>query len=141
MMVEIINWTKPPPNEPKIDAILEANTLSSILLINKGNFKFDVQELPTETQFSPIYAIATSDFDKDGDMDILLGGNLNGVKPEFGRYDASYGNYLENKGNLNFKFHQTGKGLNIKGQIRDIKILKNKVFIAKNNDSLAVYNY
>ena len=121
--------------------VLEANTLSSILLINKGNFKFDVQELPTETQFSPIYAIATADFDKDGNEDILLGGNLNGVKPEFGRYDASFGSYLENQGNLKFKFHQTGKGLKIKGQIRDIKILKNKVFIAKNNDSLAVYNY
>jgi hypothetical protein len=125
----------------KESTILEVNTLSSILLINQGGFKFKIQELPTETQFSPVYAIATADFDKDGDQDILLGGNLNGVKPEFGKYDASFGNYLENLGNNKFKFHQTGKGLKVKGQIRDIKILNNKVFITKNNDSLEVYKY
>ena len=63
--------------------VLEANTLSSIMLINDGNFNFEVKELPYEAQFSPIYAIATSDFDNDGDQDIIMGGNLNGVKPEY----------------------------------------------------------
>ena len=121
--------------------ILEANTLGSLILINNGNFNFEVKMLPFETQFSPIYAITTSDFDKDGDQDILLGGNLYGVMPEFGRYDASFGNYLENLGNNNFKYHKTGKGLKVNGQIRDIKIINNKIFIAKNNDSLEVYNY
>jgi hypothetical protein len=121
--------------------ILEVNALSSIVLFNEGAFNFEVQKLPLETQFSPIYAITTYDFDNDGDQDILLGGNLNGVKPEFGRYDASFGSYLENKGNRLFKYHQTGKGFKINGQIRDLKVLKNKVFISKNNDSLEVYNY
>ena len=121
--------------------ILEVNTLSSVLLINQGDFQFTIQELPLETQFSPVYAIATSDFDKDGDQDILLGGNLNGVKPEFGRYDASFGTYIENIGNLQFKLDATGKGLNINGEIRDIKLLKNQVFITRNNDSIQVYKY
>ncbi|NNC49220.1 MAG: VCBS repeat-containing protein [Flaviramulus sp.] len=121
--------------------ILEANTLSSILLINNGDFNFEAKKLPFETDFSPVYAITTSDFDKDGDQDIILGGNLNGVMPEFGRYDASYGNYLENLGNNNFKYHKKGKGLKVNGQIRDIKVINNKIFIAKNNDSLEVYNY
>jgi hypothetical protein len=120
---------------------LEANTLASLLLFNEGAFNFTIQKLPLEAQLSPIYAIATSDFDNDGDQDILLGGNLYGVKPEFGKYDASFGSYLENTGNRIFKFHQTGKGLKVKGQIRDLKIFKNKVFISKNNDSLEVYNY
>ena len=121
--------------------VLEANTLNSLILLNKGDFNFEVKPLPYEAEFSPIYAIATSDFDKDGDQDIILGGNLNGVKPEFGRYDASFGNYLENLGDANFKYLQTGKGLKINGQIRDIKILNNEIFIAKNNDSLEVYKY
>ena len=120
---------------------LEANTLSSVILINQGNFEFDVNPLPYQAQLSPIYAISTSDFDKDGDLDIVLGGNLFGVMPEFGRYDASFGNYLENLGDGNFKQFKTGKGLNVRGQIRDIKVLNNKVFITKNNDSLEVYNY
>ncbi len=121
--------------------VLEVNTLSSVILINEGNFNFKIKELPYEAQFSPIYAITTADFDNDGDQDILLGGNLNGVMPEFGRYDASYGNYLENLGNGNFKYQQTGKGIKINGQIRDIKIINRQVFITKNNDSLEVYKY
>ncbi|WP_400076627.1 VCBS repeat-containing protein [Winogradskyella sp. R77965] len=121
--------------------VLEANNLSTVMLINNGSFNFEIKDLPVETQFSPIYAISTSDFDKDGDLDILLGGNLNGVMPEFGRYDASYGNYLENLGDNNFKYHRTGRGLKINGEIRDIKVIKDKIFIAKNNDALEVYKY
>lgn len=121
--------------------VLEANTLKSVILINTGNFNFEIKELPYETQFSPIYAITTSDFDMDGDQDIILGGNLNGVMPEFGRYDASFGTYIENLGNASFKYHQTGKGLKVNGQIRDIKIINKDIFFAKNNDSLEVYKY
>ncbi|GAA4279638.1 VCBS repeat-containing protein [Gaetbulibacter aestuarii] len=121
--------------------ILEVNTLGSKILINEGNFNFKQVDLPYEAQFSPIYAIATADFDKDGDQDILLGGNLNGVKPEYGRYDASFGNYIENLGNDNFKYHKKGKGLEIKGQIRDIKVINDEVFVSRNNDSLEVYKY
>ena len=129
------------PEQLQESSILEANTLSSVILFNEGAFNFTVQKLPLEVQLSPVYAIIASDFDNDGDQDLLLGGNLNGVKPEFGRYDASFGNYLENTGNRIFKFHQSGKGLKVNGQIRDLKVLKNKVFITKNNDSLEVYNY
>ena len=121
--------------------VIEANNLKTILLINEGDFKFEIKDLPKEVQFTPIYAIATSDFDKDGDLDILLGGNLNGVMPEFGRYDASFGNYLENLGNNNFKNHKTGKGIKINGEIRDIEILGDKIFVTKNNDTLEVYKY
>jgi hypothetical protein len=121
--------------------VLEANTLNSIVLINNGDFNFEVKAMPFEAEFSPVYAIATSDFDNDGDQDIILGGNLNGVKPEFGRYDASFGIYLENLGNANFKYHNKGKGFRVKGQIRDIKVLNNEIFVAKNNDSLEVYKY
>ncbi len=121
--------------------ILEANILSSVALINNGDFTFEVKELPFNAQLTPIYAISTDDFDSDGDQDIILGGNLDGVMPEFGRYDASFGTYLENIGNANFKSHKTGKGLNIRGQVRAIKNIKSKIFITKNNDSLEVYNY
>lgn len=121
--------------------VLEANTLSSLILINNGDFNFEIKELPNQTQYSPIYAITTHDFDDDGDQDILLGGNLDGVMPEFGRYDASFGNYLENLGDNSFKYHTTGNGIKINGQIRDLAIINDKIYISKNNDSLEVYQF
>ena len=120
---------------------IEATTLSSVILINNGNLDFKVVKLPVEAQFSPVYAIASNDFDKDGDVDLVLGGNLYGTKPEVGRYDASYGVYLENVGGTNFKYHPNGNGFVVKGEIRDLKILGDKLIITKNNDSLSIFNY
>ena len=120
---------------------LEVNTLSSLILINNGNFNFEVKLLPIEAQFSPIYAIAAEDFDNDGDQDIVLGGNLYSVKPEVGRYDASYGVYLENDGNMNFKSFKNGKGFKLNGEIRDISINNKKLIVARNSDSLAIFKY
>jgi len=120
---------------------LQVNNLSSVILINKGDFNFEVKKLPKEAQFAPIYAIATQDFDKDGDLDMILGGNLYGAKPEVGRYDATNGIYLENLGNMDFNFHNNGKGFTVKGQIRDFKIHDNKIIVTRNNDSLAIFKY
>ena len=120
---------------------LKATTLSSIVLINKGNMKFDVLELPVEAQFSSIYAIHTADFDNDGDQDIVLGGNLFNVKPEVGRYDATYGVYLENEGNMKFKSHKNGNGFFVKGEVRDLLVHEKKLLVARNSDSLAVFKY
>jgi len=120
---------------------LEVNMLSSIVLINQGDFKFEVLELPVEVQFSTVYAINTADFDNDGDQDIVLGGNLFNVKPEVGRYDATYGIYLENEGNMKFKSHKNGNGFFIKGELRDLIVHEKKLIVARNSDSLAIFKY
>ena len=120
---------------------LEVNTLSSIILINNGNFNFEIQPLPIEVQFSSIYAISSNDFDNDGDQDLVLGGNLFNVKPEVGRYDATYGVYLENEGKMKFKFHKGGKGFALNGEIRDFIINNKKLIVARNSDSLTIFKY
>ncbi|WP_282143521.1 VCBS repeat-containing protein [Cellulophaga baltica] len=122
---------------------LEATTLESIILINDGNFNFKKLKLPKAAQLAPIYAIEAFDFDGDNDIDILMGGNLFNVKPQVGRYDASYGVYLENIGGLEFKYSNKNKGFNLSGEIRDIKVdPKNSViFVARNNDSLLTFKY
>ncbi len=105
---------------------LEVNHLSSSVFINnsKSFTKFD---LPIEAQTSPIYAMMIKDINGDGHADILAGGNLYEVKPEVGRYDASYGHYLEGLGNGRFKAVPNAEsGLNIIGQVRDIKPLNIK---------------
>jgi len=120
---------------------LEANNFSSLLLINEGDFNFKVQTLPVEAQFSTIYAITSHDFDNDGDQDIVLGGNLYNVKPEVGRYDASYGLYLENLGDMKFISHRSGSGFNVKGEIRDMVIDGQQLIVARNRDSLVLFKF
>jgi len=121
--------------------LLEVNTLASVILINQGDLNFTPQELPLEVQFSTIYAITTNDFDKDGDQDIILGGNLYNVKPEVGRYDASYGVYLENMGDMKFRYNKNGNGFLVKGEIRDFVLDKNKLIVSRNSDSLVIFKY
>ena len=129
------------PEELKDATKLEVTNLSSVIILNKGNFDFEVKKLPIEAQFSTIYAIASKDFDADGDTDIILGGNLYNVKPEIGRYDASNGVYLENMGKLKFKHRKDGAGYVVKGEVRDLLIHQKKVLVARNSDSLAVFKY
>jgi len=128
-------------NELKGASKLIANRLQTTLLINNGNFEFEIVELPQEVQYSPIYAIEFNDFDKDGDNDIVIGGNFFKVKPEFGRYDGSYGGYLENQGNMKFKYIKNGNGFSVKGEIRDLIVHKNELIVTRNNDSTAVFKF
>ena len=117
----------------------EVNYLETSILINEGNFNFRKIKIPKSVQFSPIYAIETYDFDYDGDMDIIMGGNLYNVKPEFGRYDASYGIYLENIDGEKFNFYNNGRGFFVEGQIRDLKVLDDRIYVAKNNSNMEVF--
>ena len=117
----------------------EVNYLETSILINEGNFNFRKIKIPKSVQFSPIYAIETFDFDYDGDMDIIMGGNLYNVKPEFGRYDASYGIYLENIDGEKFNFYNNGRGFFVEGQIRDLKVLDDRIYVAKNNSNMEVF--
>ena len=125
-------------NESNIHSV---NTLETSIYIHKEGFEFEKISIPKEVQFSPVYSINSYDFDKDGDEDILLGGNLYDVKPEVGIYDASYGVYLENLGDLKFKYHKDGKGFFVKGEIRDILISDNSIFVSKNNEEMEVFNF
>ncbi len=126
--------------KPLSESILsEVNYLETSIFINEGNLKFRKIKIPKPVQFSPIYAIETFDFDYDGDMDIIMGGNLYNVKPEFGRYDASYGVYLENIDGEKFNFYNNGRGFFVEGQIRDLKVLNDKIYVAKNNSDMEIF--
>lgn len=122
--------------------VFQVNELSSILLVSNGE-KYDGIRLPTEAQYSPIYAMCIVDIDEDGIYDLLVGGNNFQVKPQFGRFDASQGWFfkgvLENK---NFSF-EGGIDLNVKGQIRDIEYMEingvRYVLFAKHDDDLEIY--
>src|SRR5690606_11409335 len=78
--------------------INEVNSLESGVLMNEGSGKFTWKPFPKMAQRSYIFAIHVDDFNEDGNMDLLLGGNLFQAKPEVGKYDASYGEVLLGNG-------------------------------------------
>ena len=117
----------------------------SCMFINKGKGQFSRQPLPTEAQLSPVYAILADDFDKDGWKDILLAGNLFGLKPELGRYDANYGVYYKGLPNHKLVYKSPGNsGFFYRGEARDLVKIKNGankelIFLGLNNDSLKIF--
>jgi hypothetical protein len=125
---------------------LEAYTMESSVFMNNKNGTFSRKALPAEAQFSPMYAIAVDDFDKDGKADIVMGGNFYQSKPEVGIYDASYGVFLKGDGKGSFTAEKMNKSnFYCKGAVRDMKILKTSkykaILIAKNNDKIQIVQY
>ncbi|MGQ8338606.1 VCBS repeat-containing protein [Sunxiuqinia sp. A32] len=115
----------------------------SVVLWNEGG-KFTKQNLPMEAQFSSVYAICVVDLDKDGNKDLVLGGNQQFAKPQTGIYNASNGLVLKSTGKRDFNVLSSScSGLHLPGQIRDIKLInirgKQHLLFAMNNDSLRVY--
>ena len=119
--------------------VLTTDELHSVILLNKGDNTFEKQILPLSTQFSPIYAIASVDIDQDQDLDLLMGGNLFKVQPEVGIYDASYGHCLINDGKGGFTDQSVKLGFTVKGEIRDIKIFEESIYIFRNDDEVVTY--
>jgi enediyne biosynthesis protein E4 len=132
------------PEQLKSAIRLDANLLETSLFINDGTGHFTRKPLPVEAQFSTVYAATTGDFNHDGNLDILLGGNLYNVKPEVGRYDASYGAFLQGDGQGGFTYIPARvSGFHLDGEIRDIKEVttsKGKILVvARSNDPLQVF--
>lgn len=128
-------------NEQQLEntTVLEANELRSVVLRNLGAGQFEKQVLPVTVQFSPVYAIEAADVNRDGQPDLLLGGNLYKVQPEIGIYDASYGNCLINDGKGQFADRSVELGFGVKGEIRDIQLINELVYIFRNDDEIKTY--
>jgi hypothetical protein len=125
---------------------LEAYEMSTSLILNQGNGMFEVRPLPAPVQISPVYGILVEDIDRDGNLDILMGGNLFGVKPEVGRYDASYGTLLKGHGDGKFSVLPAQKsGIGFRKEIRDIITIQTArgkfVVAARNNEPLQLFEY
>jgi hypothetical protein len=110
----------------------------SIIAIYKGNGQFEIQILPQEVQLSTVNTSCVLDINKDGILDIILGGNQYEFKPQFGRLDASHGSVL--LGNKKGKFSLVSypkSGLFITGEVQKMKTIRTK---NKTTSFIAVVN-
>jgi hypothetical protein len=118
---------------------LHVNELRSGILWNeKGKLSFSA--LPLEAQFSPIYAIAVKDVNKDGRIDIILGGNTTPIRVRMGKIDSNYGQVFINAGNRKFQFiPQQETGLLIKGDVKSLNFINQWLLVGINGQNLKTY--
>lgn len=118
-------------------------TTQTAIALNDGTGRFQRVALPPLAQLAPVFAIEVADFNGDGLVDLLLGGNQHRVKPEIGIYDASRGLLLLGQGEGRFRpLPSSESGLNIAGEIRDFLRLQigeeGYLLVARSDDYLRV---
>lgn len=125
--------------------IWETTELKTSILINNGDGTFNIQPLPYEAQFAPVYGLLSEDFDGDGNLDLLLSGNHFGADIRIGRYDALNGLHLKGDGSGAFSVvSHSSSGFYVPGDGKALIKLKgndNKYLVAasQNNGPLKIF--
>ena len=106
----------------------KANWFASSYIENLGNGTFNITALPNLAQLSATNSLITMDVDKDGNLDVILGGNMHSAEIETARHDASYGLILLGDGTGNFNVLENRfSGLNLNGDIKNMQVIKGAV--------------
>ena len=119
--------------------VKQAETFATTLALSNRDGSYTLVPLPREAQIAPVYGILAGDFDRDGNLDLLLAGNFEGVQPAIGQMSASYGLFLRGDGHGGFKpVGASASGFFVPGQARDIQRLRTRrgdlYIVARNND-------
>jgi len=80
----------------------QADTFASLYLQNNGNGSFTAMPLPNFAQVSPIRGIVARDVDGDGNLDLIVAGNLTEMEPNTTPPDAGNGLWLKGDGRGHF---------------------------------------
>ena len=132
-------------DQEKAGAMFKQTKELSNAILRNGENGWKLEALPHEAQIAPVFAVELVDLNGDDRVDILLGGNFHGLKPEMGRQDSGRGLVLLQKEDGNFQaLSPEESGLNIRGEIRDVTILRDSArepifLIARNDDTLLAY--
>ncbi|WP_149274132.1 FG-GAP-like repeat-containing protein [Pareuzebyella sediminis] len=116
----------------------EITSFESVYLEN-DNGTFKSHPLPQLAQLSSINQFVVDDFNSDGNLDVVLAGNLYNAEVETPRGDASFGLYLEGDGKGHFEAKtMMESGLKVVGDVRGMEEItvagKKHLLMAKNND-------
>lgn len=133
-----------PPAERKDAVVKQAYRFESVVM-RRGANGFEFEPLPLEAQLAPVFGITATDVNGDGKLDVLLGGNFDGVKPELGRMAASQGLVLLGDGKGAFDaVRPADSGFRVPGQLRALARVKGRggvrVIAARNNATPLVFS-
>jgi enediyne biosynthesis protein E4 len=122
---------------------LRANELRTVFFENRKG-KFYKHVLPVEAQYSPVYAIEVTDFNRDGKLDFILAGNQSAIRIRIGAIDANYGQLFQGDGKNGFRYmSQPESGLSFTGDIKSLKLVKvgtsEYLFAGVNNMGVIAY--
>ncbi|MFK5973198.1 MAG: VCBS repeat-containing protein [Flavobacteriaceae bacterium] len=121
----------------------EAKTFANSVFMNESG-TFIQKPLPYLAQTSSINDILIEDIDNDGNLDIVVAGNLYASEVETPRNDASYGLLLTGLGGGEFKVvSPMESGINISGELKNIRKINTindgtYYLIARNNMPLLI---
>jgi len=122
--------------------VLEVDNFSSGVLVNNGS-SYSFQSLPAEAQAFPVMGITSHDVNKDGNMDLILGGNIFNMEIETPRLDAGDGLVLLNKGNAEFEsVRSIDSGFYIPNDVKDIISINDgkSILVTNNNGAVQMFN-
>ena len=128
------------------NAIMKQATIAeSVIAINDGNGDFSIKILPPQVQLSCVCSISCVDVNKDGFLDILMGGNNFEFKPQYSRLDANEGTLLINKEGLSFEWQDYNtSGFVVENEVKHLRQFKDKngkiyVITAINNEKPKIF--
>lgn len=118
----------------------KVKSFASIYLENK-NGKFIIHQLPVAAQLTCINQIMVKDYDKDGNLDVVIAGNLYGSEVETPRNDAGHGLFLKGNGKGAFKpVAAPESGFFTPGDVKNMAEInvkgKSYLLVTKNNSFL-----
>ena len=129
--------------------LVEANSLASVLLLNRSTLqdglRFETVELPRSAQTSIGQGAVTGDFDADGELDLFFGQNYFWREPETGRWDGGLGVHLEGSEDGLRAVPHARSGLVVPGEARGVLLAdldadaRPEILVARQGESLLAF--
>ncbi len=116
--------------------VLKATRLETTLYLSQPNGSYKPGVLPEQVQYSPVCSLLVIDYDKDGNPDVVLTGNINRSKLRLGKFDANYGMLLKGDGKGGFKYiPQALSGFDIRGDVRSSIVVNDLLMFGINGSA------
>jgi len=120
------------------------NESKSMIAIQNKNRDFDLKPLSHQVQRNSVNTGILEDFNDDGNLDLLLFGGTDHLKPQFSKQDAGFGEYLIGDGIGDFKWQSYDiSGFKVRGVVKKALKVKTKegslILLGKNNESPELY--